>query len=122
MSYLPSTGTSARRAHAFTNHTDTYLEEAEHQHWHVLHKSSCLKTFLDEGWTVATMRQRLKDPAYMLDSLGTPPSPGPLPGTSLSVPDDALPAFSLDEMHKQIIKFIIADDQVSQCILSTHNI
>src|SRR6267154_2120046 len=83
MSYLPSTGTSARRAHAFTNHTDTYLEEAEHQHWHVLHKPSRLKTFLDEGWTVATMHHRLKDPAYMLDSLGTPPSPGPLPGTSL---------------------------------------
>src|SRR6267154_559159 len=122
MSYLPSTGTSVRRAHAFTDHTNTYLEEAERQHWHVLHKSSHLKTFLDEGWTVATMRQRLKDPAYTLDSLGTPPSPGPLSGTSLSVPDDALPAFNLDEMHKQIIKFIIADDQVSRCILSTHNI
>jgi hypothetical protein len=119
MSYLPSTGTSARRAHAFVDHTDIYLEEAERQHWHVLHKSSRLKTFLDEGWTVATMRQRLKDPAYTLDSLGTPPSPGSLPGTSLSAPDDVLPAFNLDEMHKQIVKFIVADDQVSQCTLST---
>jgi hypothetical protein len=55
----------------------------------------------------------------MLDSLGTPPSPDLLPGTSLSAPDDALPAFTLDEMHKQIVKVIIGDDQVSQCVLST---
>jgi hypothetical protein len=120
MSYLPSTGTSAHRTHAFADHTDTYLEEAERQNWHVLHKSSRLKTFLDEGWTVATMCQRLKDPACTLDSLSTPPSPGPLPRTSLSFPDNILPAFTLDEMHKHIVKFIIADDQVSQCTLSTH--
>ncbi|KAG2047331.1 hypothetical protein BDR06DRAFT_976813 [Suillus hirtellus] len=62
-------------------------------------------------WIVVTMRQRLKDPACTLDSLGTPPSPGPLPGTSLSFPDNILPAFTLDEMHKHIVKFIIADDQ-----------
>jgi hypothetical protein len=118
-SYVHNTSTLTCRTHAFTENTDIYLEEAEHQCWHVLHKSSQLKTFLDEGWTIATMHQRLRDPDCMLHSLSTPPSPDLLPGTSLSAPDDALPAFTLDEMHKQIVKFIIGDDQVSQCALST---
>ncbi|KAG2060447.1 hypothetical protein BDR06DRAFT_1002364 [Suillus hirtellus] len=100
MSYLPSTGTSACCAHAFADHIDIYLEEAEHQHWHVLHKSSCLKTFLERPD----------------DSLSTPPSPASLPGTSLSAPDDVLPAFNLDKMHKQIMKFIVADDQAINII------
>lgn len=89
-----------------------YLEEVEHNHWHI-HASSCLKTFLDDGWMIATLHQRLKDPAYMLDSPGTPPSPSSLTTTSLSAPEDILPDFTLDEMHKQIVRFIIADDQVS---------
>ncbi|KAG2047265.1 hypothetical protein BDR06DRAFT_976865 [Suillus hirtellus] len=82
-SYVHDTSTSTRRTHAFTEHTDIYLEEAERQRWHVLHKLSQLKTFLDEGWTIATMCQRLRDPDCTLDSLGTPPSPDLLPGTSL---------------------------------------
>ncbi|KAG2054570.1 hypothetical protein BDR06DRAFT_971540 [Suillus hirtellus] len=81
--YVHNTSTSTRHTHAFTEHTDIYLEEAERQCWHVLHKLSRLKTFLDEGWTIATMRQRLRDPDCTLDSLGTPPSPDLLPGTSL---------------------------------------
>jgi hypothetical protein len=95
--YVHNTSTSTHRTHAFTEHTDIYLEEAERQRWHVLHNSSRLKTFLDEGWTIAIMRQRLKDLNCTLDSLGTPPSPESLPGTSLSAPDDVLPAFTLDE-------------------------
>ncbi|KAG1811953.1 hypothetical protein EV424DRAFT_1349511 [Suillus variegatus] len=109
------TSTSTRHAHIFNEHIDIYLEEVEHQHWHILHKSLCLKTFIDEGWTIATMRQRLKDPSCTLDSLGTPPSPS-LPGTSLSAPDNVLPAFTLDEMHRHIVKFIIADDQAINII------
>ncbi|KAG1817371.1 hypothetical protein EV424DRAFT_1347958 [Suillus variegatus] len=112
---LGSAKPASCRAHAFNEHTNIYLEEAERQHWHV-HTSSCLKTFLDDGWTITTLHQRLKDPAYTLDSLGTPPTPSSLPGTSLSAPDDVLSDFTLDEMHKQIVKFIVADDQAISII------
>jgi hypothetical protein len=49
-----------------------------------------------------------------MQSLGPPPNQGssalPVgPGSS----HDIIPDFSLDEMHRQIIKFIVADDQVS---------
>ncbi|KAG2137443.1 uncharacterized protein EDB93DRAFT_1106635 [Suillus bovinus] len=110
VSYLATTGTTGRQTHTFNEHTIIYLEEAECNHWHI-HASSHLKTFLDDGWMIATLHQQLKDPAYTLDSLGTPPSPSSLTSTILLAPDDVLPNFTLDKMHKQIVRFIIANDQ-----------
>jgi hypothetical protein len=110
-SYKHTTGTTAHRNHAFYGHTDLYLREAERLHWPILVKS--LKEQLNEGWTLAAIRERLQDPAYHIDLLGTIPNPStPLPGTGLS-PDDHIPDFSIDEMHRQLVRFIVADDQVS---------
>ncbi|KAG2144456.1 uncharacterized protein EDB93DRAFT_1105003 [Suillus bovinus] len=107
---LESVKPASCQTHAFNEHTIIYLEEAEHNHWHV-HASLHLKTFLDDGWMITTLHQQLKDPAYTLDSLGTPPSPSSLTSTILLAPDDVLPNFTLDKMHKQIVRFIIANDQ-----------
>jgi hypothetical protein len=117
--YKHTTGTSAHRNHAFYCHTDLYLQEAERQRWPILVRS--VKERLNEGWSLAAIRERLQDPAYHIDSLGPIPNHGPndsLPGIGSS-PDDYIPDFSIDEMHRQLVKFIVADDQVSWYLLST---
>lgn len=113
MSYKHSTGTSARHTHAFYHHSDVFLQEAEHLRWPIFIQP--LNDRLAEGWTLAAIRERLRDPAYHIESLGTIPNQGHgnfPPGTTLS-PDDYIPDFSIDEMHRQLVKFIVADDQAS---------
>ncbi|KAG1750430.1 uncharacterized protein EDB91DRAFT_1078468 [Suillus paluster] len=66
-------------------------------------------------WTLAAICERLWDPVYHIESLGTIPNQGHgnfPPGTTLSL-DDYIPDFSIDEMHRQLVKFIVADDQAS---------
>jgi hypothetical protein len=112
MVYAASTSSSAPCTHAFTHHTDLYLEVAECFGWHIQIKD--LSERLAEGWSLTTIRERLKKSPCTMQSLGPPPNQGssalPVgPGSS----HDIIPDFSLDEMHRQIIKFIVADDQVS---------
>ncbi|KAG1818305.1 hypothetical protein EV424DRAFT_1347690 [Suillus variegatus] len=70
---------------------------------------------LNEGWTFAQMQEQLKDPTCSIETLGPPPNPrggGSLPGVGKSASlDRDLPDFSIEEMHRQIMKFIVADDQ-----------
>ena len=73
---------------------------------------SDLKELIGGSWMLTGILQALKDPAKMIKSLGPPPVSNSLPGTS-GPPGDVLPDFSLDEMHCQLVKFIVADDQVS---------
>ncbi|KIK35342.1 hypothetical protein CY34DRAFT_96280, partial [Suillus luteus UH-Slu-Lm8-n1] len=109
--YKHTTSTYAHCNHAFYSHTDLYLQEAESLCWPILVKS--LKRRLNEGWTLAAIRERLQDSTYHIDSLGSIPDQAHLlPGIGLS-PDDYLPDFSINEMHRQLVKFIVADDQVS---------
>ncbi|KAG2352360.1 hypothetical protein BDR07DRAFT_1384352 [Suillus spraguei] len=66
-------------------------------------------------WTLAAIHEKLQDPAYNIESLGTIPNQGHgnfLPGTTLSL-DNYIPHFSIDEMHRQLVKLIVADDQAS---------
>ncbi|KAG1750589.1 uncharacterized protein EDB91DRAFT_1078605 [Suillus paluster] len=113
MSYKHSTGTSARHTHAFYHHTDIFLQEAERLRWPIYVQP--LNERLAEGWTLAAIHERHQDPAYYIELLGTIPNQGHgnfLPGTTLS-PDNYIPDFSIDEMHRQLVKFIVADDQAS---------
>lgn len=113
MVYAGSTSTSAPQAHAFTYHTELYLEAAEHFGWHILIKD--LSERIAEGWTLATIHAWLKKLPCTIQSLGPPPNQGS--GALLvgaSSPEDAIPDFTLDEMHCQIVKFIVANDQVSR--------
>ncbi|KAG1779483.1 hypothetical protein EV702DRAFT_1043899 [Suillus placidus] len=110
-SYKHTTGTSAHHNHAFYSHTNLYLQEAKCLCWPILVKS--LKGQLNEGWTLAAIRERLQDSAYHIDSLGSIPNQAhSLPGTGLSL-DDYLQDFGIDEMHHQLVKFIVANDQES---------
>ncbi|KAG2134743.1 hypothetical protein BD769DRAFT_1665205 [Suillus cothurnatus] len=61
------------------------------------------------------MQEQLKDPTHSIETLRPPPNPrggGSLPsvGKSASLDRD-LPDFSIEEMHRQIVKFIVADNQ-----------
>lgn len=111
--YSTGSGTSTRRKHLFQIHTQCYIEALECNHWPVYIPT--LKQIIGDGWTLSGILQALKDPAKTIDSLGPPPNHGvsdSLPGTS-GPSGDVLPDFSLDEMHHQLVKFIISDDQVS---------
>jgi hypothetical protein len=110
-SYANSTASGGRRAHVFNCHTDLYLEEAERHGWLIQIKS--MIDLFNEGWTLGSIRQRLKkDPTCTIDSLGSP-SDRDITPLRQGPPQDELPNFTLDEMHRQIVKFIIVDDQVS---------
>jgi hypothetical protein len=70
---------------------------------------------------VTAVHERLRDPTHTIDSLGDVPNNNVLlgrrqPGT----PEDEIPNFTLDEMHRQLVRFVVADDQVSYCSFSMH--
>lgn len=117
--YSTGTGTKTHCKHVFQAHTQHYIEALECSGW--LTYILTLKELIEDGWTLASILQALKDPAKMIYLLGPPPNCG----LSNSLPETSGPSgnvlfdFSLDEMHCQIVKFIIADDQVSLS-LSTH--
>ncbi|KAG1801939.1 uncharacterized protein BJ212DRAFT_1304932 [Suillus subaureus] len=71
-----------------------------------------LNEHLAEGWSLKMIREQLKKLPCTMQSLGPPPNKGS--GASLGgtcSPEDQIPDFMLDEMHCQIVKFIVADDQ-----------
>jgi hypothetical protein len=79
-----------------------------------------LKEAIEGDCTLRGIIQALKEPTKMINSLA-PPNLGvsdSLPGP-LGSWDEVLPAFSLDEIHCQLVKFIVANDQVSH-LLSTY--
>jgi hypothetical protein len=112
MVYAGSTSSSAPCTHAFTHHTELYLEAAERFGWRIQIKD--LNEHLAEGWSLKTICEQLKKSPCMMQSLGPPPNKGSgaLLGGICS-PEDQIPDLTLDEMHRQIVKFIVADDQVS---------
>lgn len=110
--YSMSTGTSTHRKHLFQVHTQCYIEALECNQWPIY--IPALKEAIESGWTLGGIVQALKDPMKMIGSLGPPPNrgvSGSLPGTS-GPQDEVLPVFSLDEMHRQLVKFIVTNDQV----------
>jgi hypothetical protein len=55
MVYAASTSSSAPRTHAFTHHTDPYLEVAKCFGWRIQIKD--LSERLAEGWSLTTIRK-----------------------------------------------------------------
>jgi hypothetical protein len=120
--YAASSTTGTLRTHMHVYHMDLYLAECECRGpvaWPILINE--VQSRLDEGWTISQMRERLsQDPDCTIETLGVPPNPvcnNSLPAQSEAV----LPDFSVNEMHRHIVRFIIADDQVSS-IYSPWNI
>ncbi|KAG2138101.1 uncharacterized protein EDB93DRAFT_1253482 [Suillus bovinus] len=115
--YTGSTASSAPHNHAFIHHTELYLEAAEHFGWHITIKD--LSEWLAEGWTLTMICEQLKKSPCTMQTLGPPPNQGSdvlwLVGTSSQ--EDVIPDFTLDEMHCQIVKFIVADDQAREMII-----
>ncbi|KAG1782088.1 hypothetical protein EV702DRAFT_1041804 [Suillus placidus] len=74
MVYAGSTASSAPRTHAFTHHTELYLEAAEHFGWCIQIKD--LNERLAEGWSLKTIREWLKKSPCTMQSLGPPLNKG----------------------------------------------
>jgi hypothetical protein len=97
------------------------MEEAIRSDWPI--QSPDLKALLAEGWTIPGVLEKFKQDSnctfsLLLGKLPHGESSAALPGTGASA-DDGLPAFSVEAMHRQIVKFIVADDQVSIYLFST---
>ncbi|KAG2146450.1 uncharacterized protein EDB93DRAFT_1104429 [Suillus bovinus] len=114
--YSGSTASSAPHNHAFFHHTELYLEAVERFGWCITIKN--LSERLAEGWTLTTICEWLKKSPCTMQSLSPPPNQGfhasQLAGTSS--PEDVIPDFTLDKMHFQIVKFIVANDQAINMI------
>ncbi|KAG2132119.1 uncharacterized protein EDB93DRAFT_1255305 [Suillus bovinus] len=98
--------------HIYKFHIELYLEESEKQKWPIgIHP---VGTCLSEGWTLTKILERLKNPTCTIEMLGPPPScsDGSLrPAVRMAVSERGLPNFSIEEMYRHMVKFIIADDQ-----------
>jgi hypothetical protein len=97
-----------------------YIESIIKYGWPILHKP--LQTVVDSSWSLEELLRKLQqDPTCNVTALGPHPNAGvALAGVRLMPSDNGLPNFSPKEMHHQIIKFIVADNQVSSCLLSAH--
>jgi hypothetical protein len=95
-----------------------YIESIIEYGWPILYKP--LQTVVDSGWSLEELLRKLQqDPTCNVTVLGPHPNAGvALAGVRLMTSDNDLPNFSPKEMHHQIVKFIVADDQVSSCLLS----
>jgi hypothetical protein len=109
--YSDRTSTGPLRSHSLIYHTVHYIEKAIEKGWPPLHDD--IRNALALGWTLQTILEKLKqDPSCTLKSLGTPHNAAPS-GTGLAASSEEIPSFSVEEMNRQLVKFIVADDQVS---------
>jgi hypothetical protein len=107
--------TGVIRGHLAT-HGRLYLEKIIRHQWPILYAP--LLTLTNGGWSLQELVEQLKqDPSCDIFSLGLCAG-GVLPGASAL--DNDLPDYSIKEMHQLMVKFIIADDQVSTHLLSAH--
>ena len=91
-----------------------YIEKILYNNWRIQHKP--LRAVVDSGWTLEELKHKLQqDPHCDVTLLGPRSNTGvALAGVMVTT----LPEFSPEEMHRQIINFIVADDQVSRYLLS----
>ncbi|KAG1728224.1 hypothetical protein EDB19DRAFT_1832821 [Suillus lakei] len=70
--YGSSMSNSPLHSHIYKVHIELYLQESKKQQWPIgIHP---VGTCLNEGWTFAKIRERLKDPTCTTKTLGPPPS------------------------------------------------
>ncbi|KAG2059976.1 hypothetical protein BDR06DRAFT_1003029 [Suillus hirtellus] len=97
-SLLTTTGTL--RGHLLKIHLHVYITALEQHNLKVGAKE--VRDLLDIGWTLAQIGQELdQNPDKLLESFGSP----------LVIPD-----FTIEEMHRQLVKFIVVDDQAMNVI------
>ncbi|KAG2737311.1 hypothetical protein P692DRAFT_20683692, partial [Suillus brevipes Sb2] len=105
----PQATTRDLRHHLHKNHLLFYVTEVERSN--LKPGLKILQQRLESGWSLEMLIDKLQNPTCTLESLGDPPYPKP--GIrALSSGVDHLPKFTLDELHRHIVKFIVADDQV----------
>jgi len=91
-----------------------YIEKILARNWRIPYPP--LQVVVDSGWTLEELKHKLQhDPNCDVTLLGPRSNTGvALAGVNVT----ALPKFSPQEMHCQIVNFIVANDQVSRYSLS----
>lgn len=118
--YSSSTTTGTLQGHLLKFHLRIYIAALEQYGLKVGAKE--VRDILDIGWTLAHIGQELdQNPDKLLESFGSPGggSLGSQPRSGVSAPGNDIPDLTIEEMHRQLVKFIVVDDQVSTYLLST---
>lgn len=110
--YSRNTGTSALRGHVDRHHLLEYLALAETRGWQVWLES--VKGAMNRGYTLSELREAIAAGGTLAT---LPPRRSETPLTNNTSLSDRLsvPSFSPQELHKHLVAFIVADDQV--CLL-----
>ncbi|KAG1853337.1 hypothetical protein F4604DRAFT_1933229 [Suillus subluteus] len=113
--YNTQTTTGILRSHVVKFHLHVYITELRKHKLKVGVKE--VRDLVGCGWILTQVSTELdQNPELTLASFGTPPGNGGLgsqPGTRVPVPADDIPDFTINKMHWQLVKFIMADDQAS---------
>jgi hypothetical protein len=115
--YSQNTSNTSLRVHIEKYHLDEYLTEADRNTWSI--QIDAVRTAFSAGYTFTTLREALLKPGVSIRALPAAPRPGPgdspleLAGSSAFSLDAGLPSFSPPVFHHFLVRFIVADDQVS---------
>ncbi|KAG1810752.1 hypothetical protein EV424DRAFT_1349841 [Suillus variegatus] len=112
--YSSSMTTGTLQGHLLKFHLRIYIAALEQYGLKVGAKE--VRDILDIGWTLAHIGQELdQNPDKLLESFGSPGggSLGSQPRSGVSAPGNDIPDFTIEEMHRQLVKFIVVDDQVT---------
>lgn len=92
--------------------------EADRNKWQIF-VDAAINAF-KMGYTFKTLIHALRQPGVTSQNLPLPPRPGPGDNAPLGslphVPQalkDSVPDFSHEAMHEYLVRFVVADDQVS---------
>ncbi|KAG2150201.1 uncharacterized protein EDB93DRAFT_1103453 [Suillus bovinus] len=116
--YSSLTTMGTLHGHLLKIHLRVYITALERHNLKVGAKE--VRDLLDIGWTLAQIGQELdQNPDKLLESFGSPPGGkhlGLQPRTGVSALADEIPDYTIEEMHRQLVKFIVVDDQVMNVI------
>lgn len=116
--YEESSSNTTLYGHTKKFHIDEFLTLAESEGWQIFIPS--VNATFNAGYILKTLHNVLKQPGITIHKL--PPAPHPEPGDVIPIHvnrqpstslDTDLPDFFIAALHEYIVKFIIADDQVS---------
>ncbi|KAG2134063.1 uncharacterized protein EDB93DRAFT_1107436 [Suillus bovinus] len=103
--YSSSTTTGTLRGHLCKIHLRVYITALEQHNLKVEAKE--VRDLLDIGWTLAQIGQELdQNPDKLLELFSSPPW-----WTGVSALADEILDYTIEEMHRQVVKFIVVDDQ-----------
>ncbi|KAG2130965.1 uncharacterized protein EDB93DRAFT_1108191 [Suillus bovinus] len=111
--YSSLTTMGTLRSHLLKIHLRVYITVLEQHKLKVGAKE--VRDLLYIGWTLAQIGQELdQNPDKLLESFGSPPGGkhlGSQPRTGVLALADEIPDYAIEEMHRQLVKFIVVDDQ-----------